>query len=99
MRARAQVERFGLSGYPTSALVFAVSAATHAHSGRIDEAKIDARRAEELTARLADFAPWYEVEVRVVLARAALRLSDAVGCAPQLADAARLLRRSRTRSC
>jgi LuxR family transcriptional regulator, maltose regulon positive regulatory protein len=94
MRARAQVERFGLSGYPTSALVYAVSAATHAHNARIDEAKIDAQRAGKLTANLVDFAPWYETEVRIALARAALPLSDPVGARTHLVDATRLLRRS-----
>jgi LuxR family maltose regulon positive regulatory protein len=94
MRARAQVEHSGLSGDPASALVFAVSAAANAHSGRIDEARMDTRRAEKLTAKLADFAPWYEVEVRVSLARAALRLSDVSGAGRHVADAARILQRS-----
>jgi LuxR family maltose regulon positive regulatory protein len=93
-RARGQIERFGLMEYPTSALVFAVSAAAHAQCGRIDEAKMDARRAAELTARLADSAGWYEIEVRIALARASLRLSDMAGARSQLAEASRLLRRS-----
>lgn len=93
IRARAQVERFGLSGYPASALVYAVSAATYAHNARIDEAKVDLRRALKLTSNLTDFAPWYEVEVRIALARAALPLSDAAGARTHLADASRLLRR------
>jgi LuxR family maltose regulon positive regulatory protein len=93
-RARAQVERFGLSSYPTSALVYAVSAAIHAHQARIDEAKIDLRRAAKLTANLTDFAPWYEVEIHIALARASFPLSDAAGARAYLGNAARLLRRS-----
>jgi LuxR family maltose regulon positive regulatory protein len=93
-RARAQIERFGLVEYPTSALVFAVSSAAHAQSGRVDEAKMDAQRAAELAARLADSAGWYEIEVRIALARTALRLSDMASARSQLAEASRLLRRS-----
>jgi LuxR family maltose regulon positive regulatory protein len=91
-RARAQVERCRLSDYPTSALVFAVSAAFRAHRGRIDEAKMDARRATQLTAMLRDFPAWYEVEIRVALACAALRLSDAAGASRLLEEATRLAR-------
>ena len=94
MRARAQVEHCGLSDDPISALVFAVSAAAHAYGARIDEARIDARRAEELTAKLIDFAPWYEVEVRISLARTAHRLADLRGAGLHLSDAARLRHRS-----
>ena len=78
-RARGQIERFGILDYPTSALVLAVSSAVHAHEGRVDEAMIDARRAADLAAQLVDFVPWYEIEIRVVLARTALRLSDVTG--------------------
>jgi LuxR family maltose regulon positive regulatory protein len=92
-RARAQIERFGLSGYPTSALIYAVSAAVQAHNGRVDGAKIDLRRATDLVEMLADFAPWYEVEVRITLARATLRLSDVPGARRHLAVASRLFRR------
>jgi LuxR family maltose regulon positive regulatory protein len=91
-RARNQIERFGLRDYPTSALVLAVSAEAHARDGRVDEAKIDARRAAELTAKLAGSAGWYEVEVRIALSRTALRLSDPADARSQLAEASRLLR-------
>ena len=93
-RARAQAERHGLSEYPTAALVFAVSAAVRAHNGRVDEAKIDAQRAMRLAAGLTDFAFWYEIEIHISLARAALRLSDVVGGRSHAAVASRLLRRS-----
>jgi LuxR family maltose regulon positive regulatory protein len=93
MRARGQIERLGVLDYPTSALVLAVAAAAHAQGGRVDEAKIDARRAADLAARLVDFAPWYEIEIRILLARTALRLSDVQGARSELGQASRLLRR------
>jgi LuxR family maltose regulon positive regulatory protein len=93
-RAHAQVERFGLAGYPTAGLVFAVSAAVRAQNGHVDGATIDVRRATDLIARLTDFAPWYEIEARIALASAAFRLSDGDGARGHLAVAARLLRRS-----
>ena len=71
-RARAQVERFGLSEYPGSTLVYAVSAVLRAQRGRVDEATIDLRHATDLASKLCDVAPWYEAEVRIALARAAL---------------------------
>jgi LuxR family maltose regulon positive regulatory protein len=91
-RARTQIERLGALDHPTSALVLAVSASDHARAGRVDEAKIDGRRAAELAAELADFAPWYEIEIRTLLARTALRLSDIAGARGQLTHASRLLR-------
>lgn len=93
-RARRQIDRFGALDYPTSAFVLAVAAADHAQGGRVDEAKIDGRRAAALADRLADFPSWYEMEVRIVLARTALRLSDVAGARGHLAHASRLLRRS-----
>jgi LuxR family maltose regulon positive regulatory protein len=93
-RARGQIERFGILDYPTSALVLAVSSAVHAREGRVDEATIDATRAAGLAGQLVDFVPWYEIEVRIALARTALRLSDVTGAQTQLGDAARLLRQS-----
>jgi LuxR family maltose regulon positive regulatory protein len=76
-RARAQVVRHRLGRYPTSALVLAVSALVRAQRGRVEDAAGDAREASELLGRLTDVAPWYEIEVQIVLARTALRLSDA----------------------
>jgi LuxR family maltose regulon positive regulatory protein len=84
-----QVDRYGLGDYPTSALVLAVSALTRARRGRVEDAQDDARRARRLLEALTDFMPWYEVETRVALARAALRLSDVVGARELLAAASR----------
>jgi LuxR family maltose regulon positive regulatory protein len=56
--------------------VFAASAAIRARRGRVEEAREDAREARRLLAMLTDFMPWYEVETRLALASAAVRLSD-----------------------
>jgi LuxR family transcriptional regulator, maltose regulon positive regulatory protein len=90
--ALAQVERVGIAEYPTAALVFAVSGLVRARRGRIDEATADVRRARALLTALSDFFPWYEAETRIVLARAALRLSDVALARNLLTEAARNLR-------
>lgn len=94
IRGSGQIERYRLAGYPTSALVLAAAALSHAHEGRVDSAKLDARRAAELAGKLADFAPWYVAEVRIALARTAMRLSDVAGARDQLAHVSRLVRES-----
>jgi LuxR family maltose regulon positive regulatory protein len=88
-RARSQVTRYGLDRYPTSALVLAVSALVRAQRGRVEEANGDLRDAAALLERLTDLAPWYVIEVQIVLARAALRLSDVTEARARLASAAR----------
>jgi LuxR family maltose regulon positive regulatory protein len=75
-RSRAQIERFGLERYPSSALALAVSALVRAQRGRVDDAARDLAAATALVERLTDFPAWYIAEVEIVLARAALRLSD-----------------------
>jgi LuxR family maltose regulon positive regulatory protein len=90
-RGRSQVERHGLDRHPTCALVIAVSAFVRAHRDRVDEAQADRRRATELMTRLEDYVAWYDVEVRVVLARTALRLGDVTGTRTLLAEAGRKL--------
>ena len=93
-RARAQTERLDLTEYPTCALVYAVSALVRAYRGRVEDAQADRRRATELLTLLVDFAPWYEVETRIVLARAALRLGDVTGTRTLLGEASRILPRA-----
>jgi LuxR family transcriptional regulator, maltose regulon positive regulatory protein len=92
LRARIQIERFAILDYPTSALVLAVASTVFAQAGRVDEATIDTRRAARLAGELDEFAPWYETEIRIVLARTALRLGDVAGAGAQAAHASRLLR-------
>jgi LuxR family transcriptional regulator, maltose regulon positive regulatory protein len=92
-RARSRVEGCGLADYPIVALVYAVSAVTCSHGGRVEEAHRDLRTANKLAAGLVDFLPWYEAETRVALARASLGLSDVAGARSVLAGAARMVRR------
>src|SRR5512133_1747902 len=88
-RARSQLDRFRLGGYPTMSLVLAVAALTQAQRGRVQAAKDDCAEAARLLDQMDDFVPWYVAEVRIVLARVALRLSDVVG-ARALVEAADL---------
>jgi LuxR family maltose regulon positive regulatory protein len=74
-RARAQVERLRLSEEPTS-LVLAVSALAKAERRQLDAARGDAIAATRLLDQSLDFAPWYEAEVRLVLARVLVALGD-----------------------
>ena len=90
-RARAQVERLGIERHPAAALVFAVSALVRAHRERVEDAQADRRRAVEVLTSLVDYVPWYDAEVRVVLARAALRLGDVTGTRTLLGEASRAL--------
>lgn len=91
--ARSGVERFGTSEYPTSAVVYAVSALVRARIGQVQAAGADVKQAVRLLGMLSDFAPWEEGGARVVLARALLLLDDVAGARAQLADAAPHLRR------
>jgi LuxR family maltose regulon positive regulatory protein len=92
-RAVTQVDGNGLGAYPTSALVFAVSAAVRSHIGYVDEGKRDLHRATRLMAMLNDFIPWYAAETRIALARAALQLADIRLARTLLAEASHLARR------
>ena len=92
-RARSQVDRHGLSGSSMVALVFATSAVVRAHRGRVEEARSDLHEAMRLQSALTDFAPWFEAELRILVARAALRLSDVNGARAALAEASRLMLR------
>jgi LuxR family transcriptional regulator, maltose regulon positive regulatory protein len=91
-RARSQVRACGLEGYPTIALVCAVSGLVRAHRGLVEEAHEDVLWSARLLGQLAGFTPWYEAETRIVLARAALRLGDATAARTLMADAAHTLR-------
>jgi len=93
-RARSRVEGCGLADYPIVALVYAVSALALSHGGPVEDGRRDRRKASMLAARLVDFAPWYEAETRVALARASLGLSDVAGARSLLADAAPSVRRT-----
>jgi LuxR family maltose regulon positive regulatory protein len=91
-RARSQIERFRLAEYPTMSLVLAVAALTQAQRGHVDAAKDDCGDATRLLDAMDDFMPWYVAEVRIVLARVALRLSDVIGARALIEEAAQALR-------
>ena len=91
-RACDEVERAGLADEPASALAFAVCAFAHAHEGPVDVARGAADDARRLLAATEESAPWFDAEVRVVLARAELRLSDAAAARALLVEASRALR-------
>lgn len=92
-RALDLLERHDLGAYPTSALVFAVSAAVRSHIGHVNEGKRDLHRAARLMTLLGDFIPWYDAQARIALARAALQLADIRLARKLLAEASQLARR------
>jgi LuxR family maltose regulon positive regulatory protein len=87
-RARSQIERFRLAEYPAMSLVLAVAALTQAERGHVEAAKDDCSEATRLLETMSDFVPWYVAEVRIVLARVALRLRDVVGARALIQGAA-----------
>jgi len=93
-QARAQVNRSGLIEYPMVALTMAVSALVEARFGRVDKAVADMRIGIDLLGALDEFAPWYEVEARIALARCATRLDDGPTAEALLAEAKKLLERT-----
>jgi LuxR family maltose regulon positive regulatory protein len=93
-QARAQLERVGIEGYPVMTLGVATSALVRAHTGQLERAAGDLRRGQKLLDSLQEFAPWYVIEARVVLARTAVRLDDAPLASRLLQEATRLLRQA-----
>jgi LuxR family maltose regulon positive regulatory protein len=91
-QARAQLDRSGIGDYPMMALSMAVSALVRSRTGRLEEAAADLRQGQSLLARLEDFAPWFEAETWIALARAAVRLDDAPAATRMLAEGARALK-------
>jgi LuxR family maltose regulon positive regulatory protein len=92
--ANRMLDAGALHEYPLSALVFAASAAVHAHQGHADQAKRDLRRGIDLLAALGDYIPWYGAETRILLAHASLWLADVVGARALLAEASRVARKT-----
>jgi LuxR family maltose regulon positive regulatory protein len=91
-QARAQLDRSGIGDYPMMALALAVSALVRSRTGRLEAAAADLRQAGQLLGQLEDFAPWYEAETWIALARAAARLDDAPAATRMLAEAGRVLK-------
>jgi LuxR family maltose regulon positive regulatory protein len=73
-------------------LVYAVSALIRAHHDRVEDAQRELLQARRLLSMLAGFAPWYEAEAKIVVARVALRLSDVAGARTSLSEASTALR-------
>jgi LuxR family transcriptional regulator, maltose regulon positive regulatory protein len=90
-QARAQLDRSGIDEYPMMALALSVSAVVRSRTGRVEEAAADLRQGKALLEQLEDFAPWYEAETWVALARAAVRLDDAPAATAMLGEASRVL--------
>ncbi|MBV9048238.1 MAG: hypothetical protein JOY58_08210 [Solirubrobacterales bacterium] len=93
-QAAAVVRKSGIAQDPIAAIVLAASAAATARQGRADEAKRDLRHGAYLIASLGEFIPWYGVEARLLLARAALGVADTVRARTLLSEASRLARRT-----
>jgi len=87
------VSSHGLAQEPLAALVFAVSAWIAGRRGRGDEAKCNVTRAIHLVDRFDGFMPWYEVETRILIARASIGLADVTTARASLSHASRVLRR------
>lgn len=93
-RAIALLKRWRLQDDPLAALPFAAAAVTRVQQGRVDEAKQALRAGVDRLAVLGEFVPWYGAEVRVLLARASLLLTDVAATRALLAEASRLARRT-----
>jgi LuxR family maltose regulon positive regulatory protein len=91
-RALAQVQHYGLTDYPTSAIVFAASALVRSRRGMIDEAREDVRQARRGLRALGDFVPWYEAEAHLALARAMVHMGDVADARESLERATRRAR-------
>jgi LuxR family maltose regulon positive regulatory protein len=73
-RARAQIERTGLAEYPVLALAYAASALIRAHQGAVADAGVDLETGRRHLGALVHYSSWYEIEIKVTLARASARL-------------------------
>jgi LuxR family maltose regulon positive regulatory protein len=92
-RALMLIERHRLGESPTSALAFSVAALVSAQRGRADAAKESLRRSMQLLGMLDGYAAWQGLETRILLARAAARLTDVAAARTLLAEASRASRR------
>ena len=91
-QARSQVRQRRLDDYPSSALVYAVSARVALHSGELSAASNDLVRTQRLRAQLTYAIPWLSVLVRLELAHAYLALADPAGARTVLREIEGILR-------
>jgi LuxR family maltose regulon positive regulatory protein len=92
-RARVLIDRHRMDEYPPSALAFSVAALVSAQKGRADAAKESLRESTQLLGALDDYAAWQGLETRIMIARAAVRLTDVATARTLLAEASRTSRR------
>lgn len=90
-QAREQVQRCGLTDYPSTVIVQATSALVRSQQGQVERAQEDLADATRLLAILSDFPPWYETEVRIVMSRACARLDEIARGRALLDEASRFL--------
>ncbi len=82
-----------LADEPYATLVFALSAWIAGQQGHCDDAKRDLTVATRMLARYEGLLPWYEVETRLLVARASVKLADVVSARTSLSRASRVVRR------
>jgi LuxR family maltose regulon positive regulatory protein len=75
-QAREQIDRCGLGDYPSMVIAHAASALVRGQQGQVERAQDDLANATRLLDMLSALPPWYEAELRIVLARACGRLDD-----------------------
>ena len=92
--ARALLAAVALEHDPTFAIVYAVAALVASEQGHGDDAKRDLATAARLVGELGSYMGWYEVQVRIVMARACVRLADVARARSWLAEASRWARRT-----
>jgi LuxR family maltose regulon positive regulatory protein len=91
--ARRLVESHSLADEPLATLVYGVSAWIAGRRGRVDQAKRDVIHAMHALDQHDGFMAWFEVEARILVARASTRLADVVAARASLSHASRALRR------
>ena len=92
--ALCQSEHYGIGEFPTHAVLYAGAALVRASEGRSDEAAQDVKTAGRLLDRTNEISPWFDAEVRILLARALLLLDDVAGGRARLAEGGRSLART-----
>ncbi|MGE5764758.1 MAG: LuxR C-terminal-related transcriptional regulator [Mycobacterium leprae] len=88
------VEQYELSEIATQASSYAVFSLVMAHQRKIEQAERYARHARRMIALTTHFAPWLEVQARVVLARTHFLLGDSAAARILLSEAQNLLRQT-----
>jgi LuxR family transcriptional regulator, maltose regulon positive regulatory protein len=98
-RARSCLAVNDLDARPTAALTLATSALVKGRRGVADQAKRELNAAAHGLESLGEYMPWYEVETRIVMARASTRLADVARSRLLLSQASRWARRTRPVPC